>query len=168
MQKTIDIKTFANGDKLTCTPCKGGVGELMINGKRAVYQPLITPKKHSSGQVIVAVVDSKYALTETEIDAILAANQHYAPTLIDRMNRIWQLEDTVRDRQAEVGSARNAAVEYARIHGVKPSHEEGEMAELAALAKAGADLAAAIKADPEAWQAVQTQRREAIDRAMNH
>jgi hypothetical protein len=171
MQKTIEIKTFGNGDKLTCKPAKGGIGTLEINGNWADYRPLIEPKKHSSGAMIAAVLICKkqqYALTVADVEAIVAANAHYVPTLIDRMSTIQQIEDIVSNRRAEVGSAREAAIESTRVHGIAHSMRDAHQAELDALAAAEAELEAAKKADPEAWSAIAADRRDATQRAMNH
>lgn len=170
VQPSITIKTFSNGDVLSCRPANGGVGELAINGKYASYQPLITPKAHPSGAKVHAVLTSlgkQYALTQLDIDAILAANAHYVPTMVDRMSKIWQFEDIARNRRLEVGSARAAAVETMRVEGVGYDTAAAHQAELDALAAAEAELEAAKQADPEAWAAVQADRAEAIDAKSN-
>lgn len=171
MTKDVSIKTFGNGDVLTCSPSRFGGENFKINGAPAFFQPLITPRKHPSGALLVAIVEcrgQKYALTQETNDAIQALAAQYEPTLIDRMSTIWQLEDVVKARRSELGSARAAAIEYMRVNGIGLNVNDASESEQSALVEAEAALEVAKQADPEAWIAVQKDRAEAIARADNN
>ncbi|MDB5523878.1 MAG: hypothetical protein JWM58_1641 [Rhizobium sp.] len=167
-QTQITIKTFSNGAVLTVKPVRYGVGELRVDGNWGDYRPFITPKQHSTGIMIHAVVIVKgvpYSLTKADLDAILNANKHYVLSLMDRKSDLDELERSVKNARQEVGGAWAASIEIASETGRRPETADQEKQELDDVAEAVAKFEAAKAADPEAWAALLASRQEARDSA---